>query len=114
MGEINVYMLSIVLSIVFIVIVINLVKKNKLLEKYSILWLLFSAVILFFAIFPNIMIKIANILDIKYAPAFLFLAGILFLLFYTLYLTKIISKQEMRIVKLAQEVAILKKKEVEE
>ena len=110
MFEINVYTISIVLAILFILIVIDLVKKNKLIEKYSILWMIFSVVVLVFAIVPEFTIELADFVGIVYAPALLFLAGILFLLFYVLYLTKVISKQEARIVKLTQEIAILKEK----
>lgn len=110
MFEINVYTISIVLAILFILIVIDLVKKNRLIEKYSILWMIFSAIVLIFAIIPEFTIELADFLGIMYAPALLFLAGILFLLFYVLYLTKVISKQEARIVKLTQEIAILKEK----
>lgn len=111
MSEINIYRVSIALALIFILIVIDLVRKNKLLEKFSILWLIFSFGILILALFPDLTIKIAEKLNILYAPALLFLAGILFLLFYVLYLTKCISKQEKRIIKLTEELSILKEKE---
>ena len=46
-----IYTFAIIFSIAFIIFIINLVRKNKLDEKYSILWLFASGVILIVALF---------------------------------------------------------------
>lgn len=87
---------------------IELVRRNRLHEKYSLLWLLFSFVLIFLAAWPELIEKIAAFLDVKYAPSLLFLVGLVFLILYCLGMTISISKQGNRIIKLSQELAILK------
>jgi hypothetical protein len=65
---INIYLVSIIFSVIFLVLIIELVRKNKLSEKYSLLWILFGAVVLIFSLSPVFIEKISLILDIKYAP----------------------------------------------
>ena len=55
-----IYKFAILFSIIFIVFVMHLVRKNKLEEKYSILWVIASVVILIVSLFPNLITIIAN------------------------------------------------------
>lgn len=105
---INIYWLSIIFSIAFLVLIIELVRKNKLSEKYSLLWILFGATILILSISPVFIEEISVMLDIKYAPSVLFVFGLLFLIVYTLWITIAYTKQSKRIIRLAQEIAIIK------
>lgn len=105
---INIYLVSIIFSVIFLVLIIELVRKNKLSEKYSLLWILFGAVILIFSLSPVFIEKISLILDIKYAPSVLFIFGLLFLIVYTLWITIAYTKQSKRVIRLTQEIAIIK------
>ena len=60
-----IYKLAIIFSIVFIIIIIKLVKQDKLDEKYSILWLLAGFIILIVSIFPKIIVFFANLTNTK-------------------------------------------------
>ena len=109
-----VYNLAIIFSIIFVLFILNLVRKNKLDEKYSILWILFSFIILIVSIFPGIVTKVAQIFDIYYPPSLLFLISIVIAGSYIVHITMVITKQNKMIVKLTQELAILKEKIKEE
>ncbi|HOJ11200.1 MAG TPA: DUF2304 domain-containing protein [Clostridiales bacterium] len=106
----NVYSISIAFSVVFLIIVIELVRKNKLQERYSLLWILMSIVLLILSSTPVIINTIADWLEIKNPPSFLFLFGMVYLIIYNLHITTVVSKQSERITKLAQEIALLKEK----
>lgn len=106
--KMDIYSISIVFAVFFIFIVIELVRRNKLLENYSLLWLIFSVFLILFASSPSLINNIALWLNIKYAPSVLFVFGLIFLVVYNLHITSIISKQNERIVRLTQELAILK------
>ncbi|NLC67772.1 MAG: DUF2304 domain-containing protein [Clostridiaceae bacterium] len=108
---INVYTISVLFSIVFLVAVIELVRSNKLQEKYSILWILMSIILMVLSSGPAIINKLAGWLDIKNPPSLLFLFGLVYMLVYNLHLTVVVSKQSEKITRLAQEIAILKEKE---
>lgn len=105
-----IYSFSIIFSIVFILFLLNLVRNNKLDEKYSILWLIFGIIILIVSIFPELIIKIAELFNVYYPPALLLLFAILILGTYIVHITITITKQNKMIVKLTQEIAILKEK----
>lgn len=108
--NINIYQLAIIFSLLFIVWVLDKVRKGKLQEKYSIWWFFLAIILIICSAIPNVSLKIAEFLGIKYAPAFIFLIGFLFLLLYVFHLTQTISQQNKKIIKLAEEIAIINKK----
>jgi hypothetical protein len=108
---INVYSISILFSITFLAVVITLVRKNKLQERYSLLWILMGIILLILSISPIFINTIAKWLDIKNPPSLLFLFGLVYLIIYNLHITTVISKQSEKITRLTQEVALLKQKE---
>ena len=105
-----IYSFSIIFSIIFIIFILHLVRKNKLDEKYSILWIIFGIIILIVSVFPNLIVRIAEIFNVYYPPALLLLFAILVLGTYIVHITITITKQNKMIVKLTQELAILKEK----
>lgn len=106
----SVYSISIIFSILFLFMIMELVRKNKLLEKYSLLWIFFGLVLFVMSITPLFIEKIASFLGIVYAPSVLFFFGLIYLLAYSLHITIIFSKQSQKITKLAQELSLLKEK----
>lgn len=106
-----IYKFAIILSIIFIIFILNLVRKNKLDEKYSILWLFFAVILLIVSIFPSIIEKVAEIFDVYYPPALLLLFAIIILGAYIVHITLVITKQNKMIIKLAQELALVQEKE---
>lgn len=103
-----VYYFSFAFAIVFMIFILNLVKKNKLDEKYSILWIIFGLIILGVSIYPNIIIKIANVFNVYYPPSLMFLIVFFIIGAYIIHISVTITKQNKMIVKLTQELAILK------
>jgi hypothetical protein len=110
----SVYTISIIFSIAFLLAVIELVRKNKLQERYSLLWILMGVILLALSSTPVIINTIAEWLDIKNPPSLLFLFGLVYLIIYNLHLTTVISKQSEKITRLAQEIALLKEKRGQE
>lgn len=105
-----IYKFAILFSVVLIIFIMNLVKKNKLDEKYSILWLFASLIILIVSVYPKLIIIVASKFNVYYPPSLMFLFGILILGAYVIHITTIITKQNKMIVKLTQELGILKEK----
>ena len=101
-----IYTLAIIFSVVFMLSIIILVRNNKLEEKYSLLWLIFGIGIIILSIFPNIIDKLAKYFNIIYPPSLIFLFAFIVLAIYIIHLSVIASKQNKRIIKLSQEIAI--------
>ena len=105
-----IYKLAIVFSIIFILIIIKLVKQDKLDEKYSILWLLAGLIILIVSIWPRIITIFAKWVNVYYPPALMFLLAIMVLGTCIIHISTVITKQNKMIIRLNQEIAILKNK----
>ena len=109
-----IYYFAIGFSIIFIIFILNLVRKNKLDEKYSILWLFFGTVILIVSIFPKLIEKISEWFGVYYPPALMLLFAVLIICAYIVHITMVITKQNKMIIKLTQELAIFKEQNARE
>src|SRR5271169_6691711 len=89
-------------------IVIELIRRGRLKERYSLLWLLAGAVLLLLSSSRNALEFIARHVGIFYPPSFLFLIAFLFLLLITLHFSVVISGLTEKSKKLAQEIALLR------
>ena len=105
-----IYKFAIIFSVILIIFIMQLVRKNKLEEKYSILWLFASIVILTVALYPNIITIFANKFNVYYPPSLMLLFAILILGAYIIHISVVITKQNKMIVKLTQELGILNEK----
>lgn len=97
----------VMLAIIFIIYIFNMIRRKNFSIKESIFWVMGTFVILIFAIFPKLLDKIALKLNINYPPSLLFLLGIMFLLLINFRNTKKISKQNEKIIELAERTSIL-------
>ncbi|MDD4494475.1 MAG: DUF2304 domain-containing protein [Eubacteriales bacterium] len=111
---INVYSFSLIFSVFFVLSVLELVRKNKLQERYSLFWILMGTTLLTFAVFPSLVDTLAVWLGIKEHPFVLLLIGLIFLIIYALHLTTVVSSQSEKITKLAQELALFKLRKMKE
>ena len=108
--KVFIIILAVIASILFTIFIILLVRNNKLDEKYSILWIVFSIVIIIFALNRNILLSLSKFLGIHYAPATLFLVGFAFLIVFVIHLSMVITGNNKAIVRLTQKLAILEEK----
>lgn len=104
----NIYF--VILVLVSVVALVRSVMKSKIAVKESFFWFVGALVALVLAIFPNSIIFIAKIFGIAYAPSLLFVICIVFLLFMQFRDSKRNAYQQAQIIKLSQEIAILKQK----
>ena len=95
-----------IVSILLLTIVFELIRRNKLKEEYSLLWLLSGMVILMFSIFPSLLYIISKALGMYYLTA-LFFISFLFLLLIVLHFSTVISKLSKNNNELTQELSIL-------
>ena len=88
--------------------VIELIRRNHLKERYSLIWLATSIVLIIFSLWRPLLHFIALKLGIYYPPSFLFLLAIGFLIVLLLHFSTVISSQSDQSKRLAQEIGILK------
>lgn len=102
-----IYKFAIIFSIIFIILILNLVRRNKLDEKYSILWFFLAVITLLVSIFPSIIETISEWFDVYYPPTLLLLFAVIIIMAYIVHITMVITKQNKMIIKLTQEIALI-------
>ena len=97
-------------SLIFLLMVLDSVRRQRLREAYALIWIFLAVGMILISLWTDILKFISDILGILYPPATLFLllvVGILLLLFqYSI----VISMHHERILRLTQEIALLKEK----
>lgn len=99
-----------ILSIAFLLYTVYQIKRNKLLLKYSLMWILLSILLLVFAIIPQPIFSLAYMLGFDVSSNFIFTAAIFFLLLLCLGQSRAISQQVAKTIRTTQEIALLNKR----
>jgi len=99
--------ISILGSISILVFILELIRKKKLKEEYSLIWLFFSIVFLIFSFWRHGLEMFSRFIGIDYPPSALFLILIISILSILVYFSIIISKLSEYNKELIQTVAIL-------
>lgn len=105
----NIYF--IIISLLCIIYVVIEVRKKNFSIKESFWWMFASLIMLLLSIFPYSIDKLAKLVGVSYPPALFFVLCIIFLVFMIFRNSRKISKQQEKIIDLAQQVAILKSRD---
>ncbi len=93
-------------SVLLLILVLEVVRRGMLKERYALLWLAVACTGLIFGIFPSLIVWTARLLHFQYVTL-LFALSFAFLLGIVLSFSIIISRQTERTRALTQEVALL-------
>ncbi|MBI3814134.1 MAG: DUF2304 domain-containing protein, partial [Nitrospinae bacterium] len=99
---------AILISIGIFAIIIELVRKRKLREEYSWLWLLTGLILFVLAAWYDLLLAITYFIGASLATSTLFFFGLVFLILINLYYSIKISTLANQMKDLAQELGILK------
>lgn len=95
-------------SMLFLCFVVQMIRRERFLLKYSFFWLLLGALGLIAAIFPGWVIVLAHSLGFETAVNFLFFTCIVILMGVALTLCAVASRLAKRVTSLTQEVSLVK------
>ena len=96
-----------IISFLVFITIIYLVKKGKLREEYSWLWLLTGLVILTLVIWYDLLLLLTKLIGAVLPTTTLFIFGIIFLVLIVLHFTIKISALTNQIKNLAQKISLL-------
>lgn len=99
---------SIIGSLLLFLFILKLVKRKKLKEEYSLLWLAFGTIFIVLSIFKPLLEIVASIIGVVYAPAALLLILVISVFFILIQFSIVISRLAEGNKNLTQEVGILK------
>ena len=94
-------------SILTFIFVFVLLRRGVLREKYAVLWLLVSGVAFLFAVIPGALRWVSDLLGIETPSNLLFFITVVLLVLVSVQLSYELSRHEMRIRRLVEEVALL-------
>ena len=98
--------LAALIAIGFMVFILDLIRRGRLQERYSVIWFLAGLVMLVGAAFPGLLEVVASALGVRDTNVALFTLLILFLVALAVNFSVIISGQAKQITRLSQENAL--------
>ena len=101
---------ALLVGILFLVMMIELIRKNRVSLKYALLWLFSGAVMLLLAVFPKLLDMLSRLIGV-YSPvnalfAILLCCGLVLMISFSV----IMSGNKKAIVRLTQEISLLEKR----
>ena len=92
------------------VIVFELVRQRRLMERYALLWLFSTTVLLGLAVWKDLLDEVASAIGIFYAPSALFVVAFGFILVLLLHFSLVISRLADQNKVLAQKLSLLQQR----
>ena len=103
----RVQIVALVISIALLVAVLELVRRRKLAEEYSLLWIAGAVALIVLAAWRHVIDTVAGWIGVYYPPILLLLVLIVMVFVALLWFSVIVSRQRRQIERLIEETAIL-------
>lgn len=100
-----------VVALLNVVVMLELVRRRQLREKYALLWLSVGVAGIALGLGRSLVDRVAHALGVDYGPSAVFLGAILFLLLVCMHLSWEVSRLEERTSTLAEELALMRGRE---
>jgi hypothetical protein len=94
-------------SIGIFLFIVEMIRRDRLKERYSLLWLMAGSVLIIISSTRDILHYIAELFGVFYPPSLLFIIAFVFLLLINLHFSLVISSLTEKNRRLAQEITIL-------
>jgi len=96
------------LAVIVLVIIVSLLLRRQLREKYASLWIVIGLVILVLAIFPGLLLWLSDALGVEVPSNLIFALALVLLIGVALHLSWELSLAEDEVRRVAEDVAILR------
>lgn len=110
-GDTRIRIITIAGALAVVVMILELVRRRKLKEEYSVLWVVTSVVVLILAVWYGALEGITELIGATLPSSTLFFFGLLFVLVLSLHFSVRISALERIVTSLVQEVALMTARE---
>jgi hypothetical protein len=107
MTPLRVSLLAALAAFVLLVIILELIRRRRLQERYALLWLVTAATMFVLALWRDALGELADFAGIAYPPSLLFVLAALFILAVLLHYSTVISRLSDQNKILAQRLALL-------
>jgi hypothetical protein len=98
--------LAAAIALIFVALILEMIRRHRLQERYSVIWFLAGIAMLAGAAFPRLLELVAEVMGVRDTNVALFSLVLLLLLGLALNFSVIVSRQGEQITRLAQESAL--------
>ena len=109
----RIQIVTLLAAVLLVILVIELVRRRRLSERYALLWLFSAFAILGLSVWQGLLEKISKLIGIAYPPTALFLIAVVFILLLLLNFSTVLSRLQDETRILAQRLAILEADQAE-
>jgi hypothetical protein len=106
----RVTVVSVFAAVLLLVVVLELVRRRRLQERYALLWLATMLTIVILALWPSALHRVSSLMGIAYPPSALFVLASCFFLVMLLHFSVVLSRLSRTNVELAQRLALLEER----
>lgn len=106
----HIQLVAILASAVLLLLILEMVRRRRLMERYALLWLLSAVVLLGLASWPGGLLRLSHAMGIFYPPSALFAVTIGFVLVLLLHFSLAVSRLTDQSKILAQRLALLEER----
>ena len=107
----RIQIVAIVGTLVLLLVVLELVRRRRLLERYALVWLASALILLALGIWKGLLTKIADAIGIFYPPTALFVIAFGFILVLLLHFSTAVSRLTDQSKVLAQRLALMEQRQ---
>jgi len=100
----------IAVSVVICLLIFELIRRRRLMERYAILWLLAGVTVVVLSVGQSLLVKLTHAAGISYAPSAVFAIAFLFVLAMLVQFSMTISRLSDQNTALAQRLALLQER----
>jgi hypothetical protein len=108
--DVRIQIVAIVGATALLLLILELVRQRRLLERYALLWLFSGIVLLALAIWRGALEQLAELVGIAYPPNALFFVAFAFVLMLLLHFSVVVSRLTDQTKVLAQRLALLEER----
>lgn len=108
MSDLRLTILSIVVAVAALLLVIELLRRRRLREKYAVIWVLISVATVIVAVFPGLLQWTSDVIGIRTPSNLLFFGSVLTLFAVSLQLSREVGLLEEQSRTLAEEVGAIR------
>ena len=109
----RIQIVTLLAAVLLVILVIELVRRRRLSERYALLWLFSAFAILGLSIWQGLLEKLSKLIGVAYPPTALFLIAVVFILLLLLNFSTVLSRLQDETRILAQRLAILEADQAE-
>jgi hypothetical protein len=108
--DLHLRLVAIVASVGLLLVVLDLVRRRRLLERYALVWLGVTALLLVLSVWDGLLTGVSSLIGIFYPPTALFVVAFGFVIFLLLHFSVAVSRLADQSKVLAQRVGLLEER----